>query len=56
MTGRVILIDRLPGGQQAAALMVDGQLEDLLIDPSKSDTTPVPGEIYRARVDRLVPK
>ncbi|MEO1601826.1 MAG: ribonuclease E/G [Pseudomonadota bacterium] len=56
MTGRVILIDRLPGGQQAAALMVDGRLEDLLIDPPQGDATPVPGEIYRARVDRLVPK
>ena len=38
-----------------AALLIDGRLEDLFIDPPKWDGTPVPGEIYQAKVDRLVP-
>lgn len=32
MKGRVVLLDRV-AGREAAALMVDGRLEDLLIDP-----------------------
>jgi hypothetical protein len=31
--GRQILIEPLPAGGHAAALVVDGRLEDLLIDP-----------------------
>ncbi len=55
MKGRVILLD-MPGerGSQAARLE-DGRLEDLLLDPPKGDGTPRPGEIYWAKVDRLVP-
>ena len=49
MIGRVVVLDDL-GGQAAAALVVDGQLEELLIDPS--DDTPLPGAIYRAVADR----
>lgn len=55
MKGRVILLDRAEGQPAKAALLVDGQLEDVLIDPPVDDTTPRPGEIYRARLDRLVP-
>jgi Ribonuclease G/E len=49
MIGRVVVLDDL-GGQAAAALVVDGQLEELLIDPA--DDTPLPGAIYRAVADR----
>ncbi|MEP2028473.1 MAG: ribonuclease E/G [Paracoccaceae bacterium] len=50
MKGRQILLDHLDGAQ-AAALMVDGRLEDLLID---SDHAPRPGTVYRALTDRPV--
>lgn len=49
MKGRVIAIDRI-AGRPAAALLVDGRLEDFLIDPAGDE--PVPGAIYRAIVDR----
>jgi len=49
MKGRQIILDHL-GTREAAALMVDGRLEDLLID---SDA-PRPGTIYRAVADRPV--
>lgn len=47
MKGRLIALDHI-GEVEAAALMVDGKLEDLLID---SDM-PRPGTIYRAIADR----
>lgn len=49
MKGRTIILDAL-NGRSAAALMVDGRLEDLLVE---SDA-PAPGTIYRARADRPV--
>ncbi len=49
MIGRVVVLDEV-NGQAAAALVVDGQLEALLIDPA--DDTPLPGAIYRAVADR----
>ncbi len=49
MKGRVVALDTI-SGRPAAALMVDGQLEDLLIDPLGDD--PLPGAIYRAVADR----
>lgn len=49
MKGTTILLDEI-NGREAAGLIVDGVLEDLLID---SDAPPL-GTIYRARVDRLV--
>lgn len=49
MKGRTILLDHL-GEVEAAALMVDGQLDDLLVDTP----APRPGTIYRAQADRPV--
>lgn len=49
MIGRVIVLDEIKG-RKAAALVVDGQLQDLLIDPE--DDTPLTGAIYRAVADR----
>lgn len=49
MKGRTIILDQL-NGRDAAALMVDGKLEDLLVQGS----APTPGTIYRARADRPV--
>ncbi len=49
MKGRTIILDHI-GDTEAAALMVDGKLDDLLID----STAPRPGTIYRAIADRPV--
>lgn len=49
MKGRTIILDHL-NGREAAALMLNGKLDDFLIE---SDL-PVPGTIYRARADRPV--
>ena len=48
MKGREILLDHV-AGLQAAALMVDGMLDDLLVD---APDLPRPGAIYRAICDR----
>jgi len=48
MKGRMIVLDHL-GRREAAALLVDGKLDDLLID---DDSAPRPGTIYRAVADR----
>ncbi|MBL4627254.1 MAG: ribonuclease E/G [Roseicyclus sp.] len=50
MKGRVVLLDEV-GGRRAAALMVDGRLEDVLIDPP-ADAAPGVGAISLARADR----
>ena len=47
----VIALDWLDG-RRAAALWQDGQLQDLLIDPTDADPTPRPGSIHAARVER----
>lgn len=52
MRGRQILIEPLPGGGDAAALVVDGRLCDLLIDPAPDDPTPRPEAIHRAVAGR----
>jgi Ribonuclease G/E len=49
MKGRTVILDHLQG-REAAALIVDGTLEDFLID---SDA-PTPGTVYRAVADRPV--
>lgn len=49
MKGRSIILDQL-NGREAAALIVDGRLDDLLVEGD----APAPGTIYRARADRPV--
>lgn len=49
MKGRIVVLDEVRG-RPAAALLVDGLLQDLLIDPATD--TPLPGAIYRAVADR----
>ena len=49
MKGRTIILDHIEG-REAAALMVDGKLEDFLV----AADAPAPGTIYRARADRPV--
>lgn len=49
MKGRSIILDHL-NGREAAALIVDGRLDDLLVEGD----APPPGTIYRARADRPV--
>ena len=50
MKGRTIILDHL-GDIEAAALMVNGQLEDLLVDTPDAARV---GTIYRAIADRPV--
>lgn len=49
MKGRVVILDEI-AGRQCAALVVDGRLEELAIDP-EGDVA-LPGAIYRAIADR----
>lgn len=49
MKGRTIVLDDIHG-REAAALMVDGLLQDFLFDPD----APRPGTVYRAVADRPV--
>ncbi|MFT4960304.1 MAG: ribonuclease G [Paracoccaceae bacterium] len=49
MKGRTIILDHL-NGHAAAALMIDGRLDDLLVEGD----APAIGTIYRARADRPV--
>ncbi|MEM8538590.1 MAG: ribonuclease E/G, partial [Pseudomonadota bacterium] len=50
MKGRTIVLDHV-AGREAAALLVDGQLDDLLIDGTDM---PRPGAIYRGICDRPI--
>lgn len=54
MKGRLIVIE--PGPPGMAALVVDGRLEDLLIDPPAEEATPRIEEIHRVRVRRVMAK
>lgn len=49
MKGRVLILDKWKD-RDAAALIVDGQLQELAIDPDGD--APMPGAIYRAVADR----
>jgi Ribonuclease G/E len=49
MKGRLLVLDDI-AGRQAAALLVDGRLEELAIDPAGDMA--IPGAIYRAVADR----
>lgn len=51
MKGRVVILDEV-AGRQCAALLVDGRLEELMIDPDGD--VPLPGAIYRGVADRPV--
>ncbi len=51
MKGRVLVLDEI-AGRQAAALVVDGRLEELALDPEGEVI--LPGAIYRAVADRPV--
>lgn len=51
MKGRILVLDEIDG-RQAAALLVDGRLEELAIDPSED--VAIPGAIYRGVADRPV--
>jgi len=53
MKGRVAILEALPNGRMAAALMVNGVLQDLLLD-AQEDAGPQPGAIYRAKIGRPV--
>jgi ribonuclease G len=46
---RIVLLDTIKD-RPVAALLVDGRLDDLAIDPA--DDRPLPGAIYRAVADR----
>jgi len=48
--GRAVILDQI-AGRAAAALMVDGRLDDILIDPPEGGA-PAPGAILRAVCDR----
>jgi len=52
VTGAEILIGRRADGGTAAALIRDGRLEDLLVDPAPDDPAPRPEAIHRARIAR----
>lgn len=49
MKGRLVILDEL-AERQVAALVIDGRLEELAIDPDGD--VPLPGAIYRAVADR----
>jgi Ribonuclease G/E len=55
VTSLAIAIER-HGGRAIAALVHDGRLEDLLVDPAPDDPSPRPEEIHWARVDRAAPE
>ena len=52
MKGRLAVLDELPDGRRAAALIVDGALEDLLIDAPESFGPAQPGAIFVAKAGR----
>lgn len=52
MKGRSVLIEPRPDGGAAAALMVDGRLEDLAVDPDAADPTPRPEAVHLAQAAR----
>lgn len=49
MKGRIVVLDEWQG-RGVAALVIEGRLEELAIDPG--DDAPLPGAIYRAVADR----
>ena len=56
MKGRVIALDTPKERGFAAALVVDGRLEDLILDPPKASNLPNSGDICVVRVKRKLSK
>ncbi len=56
MKGRVLAIARQEAGGHIAALLQDGKLDDLLIDPPLSGHPPAVGAICVVRITRKLPK
>jgi len=56
MKGRVIVLEIPEDRPLAAALVVDGRLEDLILDPKKGDRRPMAGDICVVRVTRKLQK
>jgi ribonuclease G len=54
MKGTLLLLPTLPGGRTAAARLVDGRLEDLLVDPPPGDPAPRPGAIHLGILGRTM--
>ncbi|MEM8871257.1 MAG: ribonuclease E/G [Pseudomonadota bacterium] len=52
MKGRLAALDHLPDGRRIAALVVDGQLEDLLVDPPLQADPAQPGAIFLGKIGR----
>jgi ribonuclease G len=52
--GSLLLLTTLPDGRTAAARMVDGRLEDLLVDPPPGDPAPRPGAIHLGVLGRTM--
>lgn len=52
---RIIAVEHGPDGPGRAALLVDGVLEDLFLDPRPDDGLPSPESIHWARVERTIP-
>ena len=55
MKGRVLLIAQDDNDRSHAALLIDGKIEDLLIDPPASSWLPAPGDMLMAIIDRPAP-
>ncbi len=50
MKGRIVVLDEI-AGRKAAALLVDGVLEDVFVDPPGDDAL-LPGAVFRGILDR----
>ena len=50
MKGRIVVLDEI-AGRKAAALIVDGVLEDLFVDPPEG-AAPMPGAVLRGVLGR----
>ncbi|MEO1195068.1 MAG: ribonuclease E/G [Pseudomonadota bacterium] len=56
MKGRVIVLDTPKDRAFAAALMVNGRLDDLMLSPRLGDSRPMAGDICVVKVTRILPK
>ncbi len=56
MKGRAVLLLEAPDWPFMSALVDDGRLTDLLIDPPEDDPTPRPGAVHLVKVTRPAPR